>query len=249
MDMDKEICWLVTNNCNLKCQFCHSFSGYTEMNLPEIKSFVSKIKSLGEQKITLSGGEAFLHNHINEIVELLFDSGFIITIVTNGVSLGHFNPSNYLKVHEIVYSIDSIDDEINIKIGRGHSHVKMLTSNLEIARQINPLLSIRVNTVVNSVTLNAIDNVGETITNLNINKWRLFEFAPLRGLAKSNRDFFSISKYDFFSIVKKMQSKYPNINIQVRAEQDYESNYLLILPNGVFVKTINGHDVIVNYSF
>lgn len=75
-----------TYGCNIRCSYCDSMyanegAGYTEMTLDEI---VHKCVELGNNCITLTGGEPLIQPEINELIHKLLDRGFQINVETNG---------------------------------------------------------------------------------------------------------------------------------------------------------------------
>lgn len=82
----------ITNRCNLKCKYCHHDGIQTkspyEITPNEIYTICKTAKSLGIERIRLSGGEPLVRKDIIEIVEKIGTLNFReLTITTNGVLL------------------------------------------------------------------------------------------------------------------------------------------------------------------
>ena len=231
-------------NCNKSCAFCHSF--YTKpKELPYVDNSVilSKLIKAGINRVTISGGEPLLYSNIYNIVKSLHCHGINVTIISNG-----FIPENievYRNVEEIVFSLDSVDPVINESIGRGAKHQYEVVEALRIARQLNPGVRIRINSVVSKINMSFLNDVGLFLRVHNISKWRLFKFAALREKSKLNKDRFQIPETDYLNIVKQLQKSFTVIEIQTRFTIDYETMYLLLLPNGNMVRTIKQDDQVI----
>jgi radical SAM protein with 4Fe4S-binding SPASM domain len=79
--------WLVTNACNLKCQFCFASSGKRapdEMSTDEIKAVLDDFARSGVGYVGLLGGEPLVRPDIFELVEHISDLGLSSTMISNG---------------------------------------------------------------------------------------------------------------------------------------------------------------------
>ncbi len=83
--------FIPTNRCNMKCGFCSCAEDdrKTEMSLKNAKKIIRKLKKLGTQSVTITGGgEPLLYPHLQELFSLFKDAGIKIGFVTNGLLLG-----------------------------------------------------------------------------------------------------------------------------------------------------------------
>ena len=148
---------------------------------------------------------------------------------------------NYLD--SITLSIDSVDNDINEKLGRGYNHFIKIKEVLDSLK--NHKLKVNINTVVSKVNLNYLEELGDFLKEYNLNTWRIFKFAPLRETAKLNEKEFEISNVEFRTH-KPIFASFPNINkIEFRENDDMESKYLLIMPNAEVIITENNEDVVI----
>lgn len=88
----------VTFRCNCRCQMCPLYGvqtgggkeilGYSreneEMKLEEYKKLFEDLRDLGTQSVNLTGGEVFIRKDITEIIKYAKDSGFDVSITSNG---------------------------------------------------------------------------------------------------------------------------------------------------------------------
>lgn len=115
-----------TRKCNYECGFCfHTAKTSYMAPLSDAKKALEKLAKMGMKKINMAGGEPFLYpDHLGEICKFCKEDLHLesVSIVTNGSKVrkqffrkyGHY-------VDIIAVSVDSFDEEVNVKIGRGMS--------------------------------------------------------------------------------------------------------------------------------
>ena len=245
MVSDREVCLFLTLKCNQNCRYCHRFLGIDEVSFEDNKRIINKIAEDGIKNMTFTGGEPLLYPNIIELVKLAKEKGLKVKLITNGSVLAN-NPKmreiyNYLD--SITFSIDSCDNEINEKLGRSYKHAENIKTVLESLK--GKELNVNINTVVSRVNIEKLEELGQFLRDYKINAWRIFKFIPLRETAKINEKEFEISKAEF-RINKTLFTSFPNISkVEYREENDMESKYVLIMPNGNVVVTENKEDVTI----
>ena len=107
----------ITNRCNVDCIYCHHdgmLESSDEMTPDEIYQVCRIAKSLGVEKIRLSGGEPLVRRDIIEIVEKINTLGFKdLSITTNGIYLEKY--AQALKdagLDRVNVSLDTLDPQI-----------------------------------------------------------------------------------------------------------------------------------------
>ncbi len=107
----------ITNRCNVDCIYCHHdgmLSSSSEMTPDEIYEVCKIAKSLGVEKIRLSGGEPLIRRDIVEIVEKINTLGFRdLSITTNGLYLDKY--AQDLKnagLDRVNVSLDTLDSKV-----------------------------------------------------------------------------------------------------------------------------------------
>jgi molybdenum cofactor biosynthesis enzyme MoaA len=112
--------FLICNNCNLKCDYCHNdYQGGIDFQISE-RNFSKEIiyKTLKEydhvniDNIKISGGEPFLKpKEVNEIIEFSSNINKKIVILTNATIYNNdlFNKIIEHKVHEIRINLPTFD--------------------------------------------------------------------------------------------------------------------------------------------
>ena len=245
MVSDREVCLFLTLKCNQNCRYCHRFLGIDEVSFEDNKRIINKIAEDGIKNMTFTGGEPLLYPNIIELVKLAKEKCLKVKLITYGSVLAN-NPKmreiyNYLD--SITFSIDSCDNEINEKLGRSYKHAENIKTVLESLK--GKELNVNINTVVSRVNIEKLEELGQFLREYKINAWRIFKFIPLRETAKINEKEFEISKAEF-RINKTLFTSFPNISkVEYREENDMESKYVLIMPNGNVVVTENKEDVTI----
>ena len=128
---------LVTDSCNLNCNYCHNegiLKGHSILGYEFFESFVEQISTIATvEKIILSGGEPLLHPRILEMIKLLVSkTDFQIALETNGTLLS----KDILDVIEetgikVIVSLPSLDPSRYLDITGGQN-----TSVLKYLREI-----------------------------------------------------------------------------------------------------------------
>ena len=114
----------VTDRCNFRCVYCmpkeifghdHPFLERREiLSFEEIARVTRSLKSLGVQKVRLTGGEPLLRKDLECLVEMLADETDLdLTLTTNGSLLT--KKARALKaagLNRVTVSLDSLDDVV-----------------------------------------------------------------------------------------------------------------------------------------
>lgn len=112
----------LSSRCNERCIHCyipntkknHGF----DMPLEKVKSILDEFQELGGIHVTLSGGEAFLHKDLMEIVKYCREKDLKISILSNLISLKdeHISVLKDANVSLIQTSLYAVRPEIHDKI-------------------------------------------------------------------------------------------------------------------------------------
>jgi len=192
----------VTEVCNYSCKFCyakwdrpneiHAQGDNAELMLEKLARYFfndagNKIKPVFPYKsvrINFAGGEPLiLKKRFSELIIKAKELGFNLSLITNG----HYLTNEFIDSYGTFFSMigisfDSQFSEGRKNIGRidrkGNSFDEVdLISTVERLRTVNPSISVKVNTVVNS--LNYKESFVELITQLQPEKWKVFQVLPV----------------------------------------------------------------------
>lgn len=105
----------VTSSCNLDCKYCGGWEKlyhHTDMFLAyeDVCKILSIAKEFGAKRLTITGGEPFLHNKLYNILEYASELGYWIHITTNGTLINDEiakQLSRFPRIYSIRVSIDS----------------------------------------------------------------------------------------------------------------------------------------------
>ncbi len=240
--MSFELCWNITAKCNQGCKYCHRFLGLDNLTMEENLKILNNIIESGCDNITYTGGEALLIDYLEELLSISHSHKIKNKLITNGIILTEERFSVIKdKIDKINLSIDSLNMDTNILLGRGDRHVEIIKSRIEMIENSNVELSI--NSVMTKLNIYDLFELGEYISDKNIKQWRIFKFMPLREKAKENEDEFSISREIFDENIRKLKEMFPKLNIVTRDVSEFEKLYILILANGDIYQTIEGKDI------
>lgn len=142
----------IVKPCNMRCKFCYAtfedMHVISQLSKEDSFTILKKLKDAGLEKITFAGGEPLLYKYLIEVIEYSKEIGLVTSIITNGSLLtDKLLEKLQDKLDWIGLSIDSLNDETNVKIGRTY---KKKTNYLELVSKIKLYgFKLKINTVVN----------------------------------------------------------------------------------------------------
>lgn len=245
--------WHLTEACNYRCQYCYAAWSesscrrelirdpeLTAALLDELHQFFrpgNHINPLANRldwssvRLNLAGGEPLLYaGKLPSVICQARDLGFEVSLISNGSYLTDELLSQIApQLSWLGISIDSANPETNRTIGRVDRrgqliNLEALNASLAKARQGNPGLQIKLNTVVNE--LNHGEDLSSFIEHLHPDKWKVLRMLPVVNqlLAISDEQFaaFVARHHDFDHI------------ICAEDNLDMRESYLMIDPHGRF---------------
>lgn len=121
-------CWIIEETCNLNCQFCfHNQFPKKDFSKVENKyDFLDIISSLHRNNVKhviLSGGEPLLSPMLFDIISLLGENGFLISISTNAIMATPQFCKQLQKttVERLTVNLATICDDSGRIVENGHS--------------------------------------------------------------------------------------------------------------------------------
>jgi len=242
--------WHITEACNYSCQYCfakwekdtrelihnvgHCKALLRELRcVPEIYASRNVIykKCTGTSiRLNVAGGEPFLYpKQLEAIANESKVTGIKLSCITNASRLDRqlirrFAPD--LRVLGV--SVDSVCERSNREIGRfdknGTLNLTDLCFLFDLARQINPSIEIKINTVVNA--LNWTSDLSEFIDKVKPNKWKVLKVLPVLG------DSLVVSDVEYHSFIRRHE-QFSSI-MTVEDNTAMTASYLMIDPLGRF---------------
>lgn len=182
--------WHLLEPCQLKCTYC--YAEWSKSNLPLIfrdedksKQLIREIAKLdndGTLRLSFAGGEPLLDKKITQKIRWASEENLQTSIITNGDFLSKaLKKEDLSRLQMLGVSIDSFNNKENILIGRATSSGRVpdyieIARYLELAREINPKIKIKINTVVNR--FNWQNNLSQYIEEIKPDKWKVLRVLP-----------------------------------------------------------------------
>ena len=235
----------ITNRCNYHCAYCFGkFNGQKDPMLEDAKRIVKNIASYFFQneitngRINFAGGEPTLYAHLDELINYASSFGIRVSIVTNGSLLTPELVCSWQgKVSCIGISIDSIDNNTNITIGRCcRNKAKDLPHWNGLAKAIHECnIDLKVNTVVSRLNLD--EDLSELYRALRPKKIKLFQMHLIDGINDQAKSY-EITEREFVDFCE----RYRAFESVMVAEPcgSMENSYLMVNPEGKFQLNNNG---------
>ncbi len=236
--------------CNFKCKFCFAtyedepllYSEKSHLSEQEMLSIIDEIAKQKITKITFAGGEPLLCKWLPNLIKHSKEVGLTTMIVTNGFLLTNKwieEQNGYLDW--ITLSIDSIESQIQIAIGR--SNKREFISEKDYIEKIKWIkkndIRFKLNTVVCS--LNASENILEFIVKVQPERWKIFQVLPIIGQNDIHIDDLMISTAEYNEYIERHRTV-ESYNVEIVAENNdlMTGSYLMIDPQGRFYDNVKG---------
>lgn len=239
----------VTEVCNYSCKFCYAkwdrpneiqANGQdAELMLEKLANYffddnTNQVKAVFPYKsvrINFAGGEPLiLKERFAKLIIKTKSLGFNLSLITNGHYLTDSFINNYGAMFSMIgVSFDSQFSTVRENIGRINHKGKSFGSDDLIKavtelRSVNPSITIKVNTVVNS--LNNQESFEQLIANIKPEKWKVFQVLPVLN------NNLLVSDEQFSGFVKRHASLK---DVMVAEDNEAMTNsYLMINPQGRF---------------
>ena len=239
----------ILESCNFKCRQCFSKFG-TEKLLPveDWKKIVYNcIAGADVAEFNIAGGEPMLYPWLMELTKYIRSKGLKASLITNGSLMNEEWIKNYAGMYETIgFSVDSLNDETNKKIGRCDKRGKTVSTGrivelCGLIRKYAPGCRIKINTVVSA--LNKDEVMFDFINEIAADRWKILRMKPFQYGSFSNLDI-QVSDEEFEEFVERNRDKrgkgygvtaeagMETARREIVVEPDMRASYVLIDSNG-----------------
>lgn len=239
----------ILETCNFKCRQCFSKFG-TEKLLPvkDWEKIVDNcIAGADVTEFNIAGGEPMLYSELVELVKYIRDKGIKVSLITNGSLMNEEWIKNCAGMFETIgFSVDSINDETNRKIGRCGRNGKTIPAGrivelCGLIRKYAPGCRIKINTVVSA--LNKDEVMSDFIDEIAADRWKILRMKPFQYGSFSNLDI-QVSDKEFEKFVERNRDRkgkadgvtaeagMETARREIVVEPDMKASYVLIDSNG-----------------
>ncbi|MFH1062912.1 MAG: radical SAM protein [Candidatus Omnitrophota bacterium] len=122
----------LTRRCNISCCHCYNFKDNAELSFAQVKDIARQLRQAGTLFLSLTGGEIFTKQDIFDICFYLRQSGFDLSLFTNGTLI---NQSNIKTIQKLNLS----EVGISIQGASAKTHDKITGCQGAFAKSINAI--------------------------------------------------------------------------------------------------------------
>lgn len=217
----------VTDNCNLRCQYCMPEEGVSFAHKNELLSWEEMLLlaqtfvEMGVNKVRITGGEPFVRKRLMHFLEKLAKLPGLedISITTNATLIGpHIQTLKKLNITNINVSLDSLDKNKFNHITR-RDHYDTVMGN------VHQMVSLGFQVKLNCVVMDG-KNTEDIIPFIRFASQhrisvRFLEEMPFNGQSTGEQ----ILKWDYIRIIEHIKSHFPVLEIFPVAKSSTSINY------------------------
>lgn len=234
----------------MRCKFCfatfqdvkHSILPKGHLPKEQAIEVVLHLADIGFEKITFAGGESTLCPWLPELIRTAKEAGMTTMIISNGSKLtNEFLKANKSYLDWIAVSIDSLNPETNIEIGRAISGKTPLTIDYykDLVNRIKSFgYGLKINTVVTNK--NFTENLTEIIEYAEPKRWKILQALPIQGQNDNKIDSLQVTPQQFCHFIDTHKKMEAITNMIPETNNDMKGSYAMVDPAGRFYDNIRG---------
>lgn len=228
-----------TDICNYNCTYCyaHNNASGRKKTIDEWKNLIDDIhdyfkrEGIKEGRINLVGGEPLLFKELAEMIDYIYQKDITVSILTNGFYLTEeFIEKIANKVSMIGISIDSLNHQTNLKIGRsdngktlGFERIK----ELSIAIKKHGII-FKINVVVSQFNIH--EDFSELFKECKPDRVKFLQVYIINSVNKKS-EHLRVTDEEF----KKFNNKYSATNPISESNSNIELGYIIVDSQGNFL--------------
>lgn len=214
----------VTDQCNFCCPFCHSEGGKFASDIQIDGAFLKAVLLLRPyySRVHITGGEPFLYNNLDKLIDVLQSCDYKIALTTNGFFSLEKQLHTIEKLEYINFSVHSFRNDYVTSIVKQNRSIEYVISTItENINSLTSLLPVRINTVVSKdAAAQRVDEVLEFAGNLNLELKLVPEWSVRTEAMKNIRNLLSEKSFNLFEKIylfpgSNVRERYKNHNGQI----------------------------------
>lgn len=227
-----------TDYCDFHCKCCFVEKNFRILSLENTKKVVDKIaaylkkRGIKDGRINIAGGEPMTCSYIQDIIDYIIKNNIRVSIITNGYGLTEeFIIHNKNKIEMIGISIDSINPETNITLGRCRGEKTFPYDRLvKICNCIKEQgIILKINIVVSKININ--EDIKKLIDDVKPNRFKILQMLPTTDFSKkyaiSSEEYHNyLKKYEGYSFVPETFERISNAYVIIDSEGRISTNNL-----------------------
>lgn len=240
------VCWDITSRCNDDCAFCFRVLGQHDLTLRQHRAILAKLIQARVRKVSFIGGEPLLVRHLPTLLEEAHGAGLVTSVVTNGILLEQRWRDLVASVDWITLPIDGSNEQIQTQMTRRGEHLTLVRTLVKMLKETKT--KVKINTVVGCHNISDLSHIAQLVNELDVQRWKVFQFVPIRGYAAQNAQQFAVADQEFLNAVNNAVKyiRNPDRCLVTVADRDYlRNNYFSIMPDGRVKVTVNLHDEVL----
>ncbi len=245
------VSWHITFDCNYDCHFCFRPNFGNECTLTQAKRIIDKLAQTGLRKISWGGGEPLLWKGIFQLVEYTHSLGISTMLITNGELLTKGKLRSLEEVLDwLNLPLDGSNERIQQLMTRKKGHFNRTMDLINFIRKNKIRIKLKINTVASKLNKDDVINIAKIIKTKKIERWKVFQFYPIRQMGKKNRILFEMKVSDFLRLKEEILPLFKSVKkgrqmVVFETNEDMERSYFAIAPSGKVYVSYKGRDYVI----
>jgi radical SAM protein with 4Fe4S-binding SPASM domain len=214
----------VTNDCVADCIYCYAErqrhgKGGPPLALPRVLEIVEEIAELQVPSVLVSGGDPFLHPHIVGILAAMIRRGIHVPISTKGeLSEQLIGGLAEVGLNRLQVSIDTTNEPTHRMLTRRPGLLGKTLATVKRAKAAG--FRVLVNVVLTNQNVSELRQTVEALVPLGITSISFTEYTPSLYRHSDGLLVSPSQRTEVDETVQELQTRYPEIPIESRREQD-----------------------------
>lgn len=240
------VSWLLTNNCNYSCGFCWRVLDRKKLSLADAISITEKLAVAGMSKMSWAGGEPLLFKGLKALIEETSRLGVETMLITNGALIDRVWPGGLPQgLDWLTLPLEGIGEAINVRAGRQEGHYERVLKLLD--RYRTEPVRVKINSVALGFNTKELLEIPQYLDAWGVERWKIFQFYPVRGFAEANRQEYEMSDEAFEEFRLELLERCERLGVRAavvaESTRDLDNSYYTLSPDGCVYVSMEGRDV------